>query len=503
MRSGEVVVGLRYLGPRKVTVLFAALIGVSCVLAAIERGPVFDEFWTVLFLDPSQSLRRSFDLWSADTGHPIGFYAFAKLAYPTIGDNIQLLRLVNFPFALLLIGSCWSRKRASTFPSFVHLFPLVFFGNYLVLERFAELRASFAAMVLLGTLIIRSHHLMQGRARRRWDTCLTLLACAVAFFDYMSFLVAFATLCAAALSTALKAGYRTARPFAFAAMAGWAVVAVSLVNSLRYAAIPAPYNQSMLGFASDLGKVVAITAIANLAVLYSLLRDIWSHGLQGYRSLLDHLSSGTSTAWLGLAIALAVSGMAVLNGLTHVVISRQLLGLVPLGAAFLAASGAASGKLDARWVYSSFVISIAGTLVFLSFSPNETLYAQRLAAAQSLCPTTRVFAIDPKEISQTGFERSDEQRSAVVRRLYQEISSTYGFHEEGPSAQRSFDPKCGGYVWISHVYFVKAPSVFHLLKSLGFSVGIEEAERAVVSYDPRIGALLIALPGAGARGSRS
>lgn len=476
------------------------LIALGHCVAVFLKGPNLDEYWTLFYTDPRFAVARAWRWWSADTGHPVGFYALTRLYTSVLPQSVTLGRLFNLVPMALFLWFALTRAGASS-RAFGGLFAVVLLGGHVLIERFAEHRPFFPALMLLAMLVVV---VQRGFADRRGAPALAwpagILAVGVGLFDYPTFAAGFALLTAAVVCLLLAGRVGEAMRIGLATSAGIAAVGISIWNSLGYEMVEPAYRVSLVEYAKNLAVVGGTAVLANVALSYFALGGAmrFLRGIEPSKPFKDWPDEDKFALCLVLAILFTIAGYTMLNAVSHAMVKRQLFGVVPLIAALIA-NLSWRIRFEAR-DYALIVIasglSVAVSLSILHSQPNFNRFGSLFAAAQRQCPAYRVFAPDDAPLRGPPASMNARHRSVSLARGYQDVARTFGFRLEGRSAPRRFDAKCGGAIWMEHVWIDRGFSTAApMAAGLGFTLTPRQAATARLE---RFGAaILVCVPGEG------
>lgn len=462
-------------------------------LAVATKGLGLDEYWTLFFTDPSRSLAEAVPLWSADSGHPLGFYSFIRSVRELADLPARELRFANFAFLAVFLGVCVRFRRQHG--CFIGLFVAILATNYFMVERFSELRSYYGGMALLAVLVLVLREGLRNEGWKRGPLWIGLVLILLAVLNYMSFLAGFAlTISGAAILVTRKQFAQSAR-WAGAAAVAALVMALSLANALRFPLVPNPYTVEMSAFAWSFTLMLAAAAIANLAI-FGLAAWQGLLLLRTPRALYSLRDDLRFAGCLLLALALTLLGFGLLNALTEVMVLRQLLGVTVLASALLAELAC-----RARWSRGLAALAVAAALVGMvaafagvGLQKQFDRYGSQMRMAQLACPTVHLYAADPQELG-GGAETFANQLDAAAQIGYADVARRYGLNFVPQTQPRTIDSRCGALVWMGHFFSPVYPDAEQLATRLGFSA--TEAATARAIYNGNDPSLLLILPSAG------
>ena len=474
------------------------LIAFGMCAAAFLKGPNLDEYWTIFYTDPRFAVARAWHWWSADTGHPVGFYALTRLFTSFLPQSVVFGRLFNLaPLTLFLWFAL--RRAGPSSRTFGGLFAVVLLGGHVLIERFAEHRPFFPALMLLAMLVVVVRRGFADRGEgpaKAWPA--GVLAVGLGLFDYPSFAAGFALLTAAAVCLLLARRVGDAIGLGLAACAGIAAVALSVWNSFGYELVEPAYRIGLTEYLGNLAVVGGTAVLANVAVSYFALGGglRLSRGIERRKPLADWADDDKFALCLVLAILFTVAGYTLLNAVSHAMVKRQLFGIVPLIAALIANLGLRAGfeARDRVPIVVASALSVAVSLAILHNQPNFHRFGRQFAASQRQCPTYRVFAPDDAPLRGPPRSMNDRHRSVSLALGYEDAARVFGFRLEDRSAPRRFDAECGGAIWMEHVWIDRGFTTgARMAAGLGFALTPPQAAAARLE---RFGAaVLVCVPG--------
>lgn len=478
-----------------VSFLLLTVLLIGLLTALLYRGPYIDEFWTMLFADPSRDWQRALEMWSGDTGHPVGYIMMMRLYAELVPQSLVVGRLFNlFALAIFLVVA-FLTKGAAERRRFSILFSLTLFSSFFVIERFAEQRSYFSALMLLATIIILIHRTYTPKPGSCVFAGLMAAVVVLALFHYAIFLASVSVLSATVISHI--AGSRNKEAFWTGGilLLGLTVMAASLINAFSYVAVPSSYHVSMSAFAKNILIVLAIMLLANPVISFSGIKQFAAFNAPKW------IFRRFSYAWLAdfpnglvLAFVLAVVGYSLVNAFTHVLLVRQLMGLAVIGAAILAAFArdASATARWRRWAVLAFLVSFLISLTFVCIQRNFNGPVYRLVDEQEICSDYRVFALFPSDILGSAETNNAAQRQQAISRGYDYVARSTDLVLQSEHAPRKFDGSCGGAVWIQHFYLEASAEPEELLSQLNFQTTSRQSQGAtIIAKD---GALIIEVP---------
>ena len=463
----------------------ALLLGiVGClVVAASIKGGSLDEYWTIAFADPRTPLRAAFLDWSADKGHPVGFYALNRLLAPIFPAEIFWRRLANLLYFLPLIAiSLGSNRRDRVFEL---LFIAVMAASPYFIERFAENRATFLALVLVATMVLLARRRILAPGLQPSTTLyLALLSAMLAVTDYPVALAGGGLLGAWLIDSLFRRDPGAAvAPFTGLAILG-GIGLVSMLNSSRVD-LPSPYYQPFSGLILDTAAVVATVFLPVAALL----------AIAAFRQARAGMAPRRAIAWLAdnrfawaMVVALALTSVAFLlvNAATHALIRRQLFGLIPLEAALLVELSLWRMRAsDIALVASCILLVAVGSAAALIRKPSFERYAFDMHSAQQACPSLMIYAVHPDRLTPSShlFNRFPSTADPFFTG-YEKVADAYDFQLQ-PTAigmPLPVDPSCGVLVWIEGAYIVGSPTPEWIARRAGLDADPATLSRATVRY---------------------
>ncbi|MFT3724568.1 MAG: hypothetical protein QM773_13400 [Hyphomonadaceae bacterium] len=154
------------------TAALVALAAIGAIISAINRGPEFDEFWTMAISDPRVPLDWQFaNMWMHDA-HPPLFAFGARLVQTVAGESYVALRLFNAVPLVAFLGmfaACWvwaPRARAFLICFLLLWVSSLFFGYFAVARSYFILHASTAAS-MMGAVVTLAWPPDADRHRKR------------------------------------------------------------------------------------------------------------------------------------------------------------------------------------------------------------------------------------------------------------------------------------------------------------------------------------------------
>ena len=158
------------------------LVTLAMIAAARIKGGYIDEYYTMSFADSSVPLHQAFNGWTRDSLHPIGFYAWNRIADLILVPDVFIRRLANLAYFALALIVAWCSGKAHR--SFALLFIASVAAVPYVLERFAEYRATFLALMILAMLIVRLRIALVQPPRGRSLILIVALSSLLGLVDY-------------------------------------------------------------------------------------------------------------------------------------------------------------------------------------------------------------------------------------------------------------------------------------------------------------------------------
>lgn len=478
--------------------LLAVLVPVvlSLAISAQIKGGFLDEYWTIYFSDNDRRLSQALDLWTADTGHPIGFYAFVRSTYWLFPESLFSRRMLNLvPLILLTLIVCSENIRRDRFTT---PFLLLFVGNYYAIERFAEHRSVFFGMCIVAALILVSRSLFEEKTSHRGTASAILgLSIALALMNYLAFGAGLAWLTACAV-VLFAIGRRSAAVVpAIAAIGGILAASLSILIALRHPAVTIPYSSSMIDFARDVGGVVVRSGLANVALtvlaLVALVKG-WRDRPR-WREALELLQRHAFVVAVVLAIGFTIIGYGAINWLTHAMIRRQILALVPLLSALIAviAIQVPIGKRAGWAVYASLLLALLLATLALRNKQFFNFRGPEIAALQKACPGLPVYPLNPREAPLRG-QATPALRDVNVASLgYRDVSERFGFTLASTRSPRTVDANCGAVFWGEHYWMDPKDPPTLVRQRLNMETAGQQTESSRISFDN--GSLLVVIPG--------
>lgn len=478
----------------KAALAFIAIFLIAGVVATVTRGPYIDEFWTMVFADPANSLPAAWKMWSGDRGHPIG-YVMAMRGYAEfIPQSVVAGRLFNLiPLAVFLLVAL-RFYRLPDFGNFVLMFGLLSLSLYFSIERFADQRSYFSAVMFLASIIVLVHGSFVGFGSKGDRALLIGLAILAGFTHYAIALAAIAVLVSGVVSHLAGGRKNIAAWISAGALGTAAAIGLSLANAAGYEEILPPYSVSMTSFAGHLAAALLIAALANPLLSLLAIRGIATLP-QGWRDLPRNWRAILATPWgcAALALAFVVVGFTVLNALTHILVVRQTMAVSYIALALVATSCAHLKLRPMAWtVVSVSIFSIAISTALVARQDNFLAAVSYLKDQQASCDDYRIFPRFPEQIVEYRAKENARQRHEAISLGYAYVASKALLRLEPETSVAPFDPRCGGAVWIQRLYLSPSANSAELIRKLGLTIGEADARRARLrAFD---GAAVIEIP---------
>lgn len=455
--------------------LVSVLIAIVLVAAARVKGGYVDEYWTLGFAHSALPLKQAFQAWSIDTPHPIGFYAISRVGDLFLAPDIFVRRLTNLLFFGFAILCAWrAPKEARSFD--LGYIATVAASPYLV-ERFAEYRAGFLALMITAVLVLRIRGIAEsGGAKTKDAVAISAVMAALGITDYPIAITGMALCGALGLMSLWRRDYRTFLVAAAGISACILLVAFSLANAARFPMAPSPYFQSWPGLGRDL-LVVLVTAALPCAVMIVMAVIRFGRSL----SRQDALPHYRFPQLLALSLVLMLVAIVIINGATHSLIRRQLFGLIPLAVALI---------LSLCWPYfrqrtasialvALNLLAVSGAAAYdLKSKPYFDRFGERMARAQGACPTLPIYAILPDRI--TGNRTNPYPIPNQVELGFADVARRHHFNVRYDVPARWIDPTCGAIIWSEYLWMDSRPTPELIERQLG--LGEQMSAGTTVEY---------------------
>lgn len=433
---------------------FFAVLACVYVASAAIRGRFLDEFWTVEFADPRIPFRLMFEDWSADTGHPIGFYLINRFISTMVSESVFIGRLLNLLYLAAAILTGWFYDKGGR--NFGMMYCGVLASCYFVIERFTQFRSTFMGLMVLAVIVILVRSLLERR-RPKFSIAFALVAFAATLgaFDYAVSIAALG-LCGGLGLVAIGSRHWSQLIVAVAAgVANLLVIGASLMNSLRYPILAVPISQPMRGLAFDLALIIATAMVPSLALIaLSLLprRPV-------SRTWAELVVETPFRRCMLLATFVTLAAFVGINLVTHGLYRRQLFSIIPLIVALpvdVAAQHLKWTKTSTALVMSNLFVAALLAPIALRSKLDFDRHAPTMAREQKSCPSLPIYAVVPERISHMGggYQMTHTRDSRQV--AYEQVARDYGFHLTplGAIAPR-IDPICGAMIWSETVWSPK------------------------------------------------
>ena len=443
-----------------------AFVTVALIFAARIKGGYIDEYYTFSFADSTVPLKKAFEGWSRDRGHPVGFYALSRVGDLLLAPDLFLRRLTNLVYFAAAILVAWCAGKAHRAFGLLYLSTLA--ASPYVIERFAEYRSTFLGLMIIAMLVIRLRAAVDGPITRAAVLSIAALSALLGIVDYPHAITGLG-LCAALAIVGLR--QRNFNFVQLAALAGAAcglTLGASLINGARFHQFANPYFESSSALARDL-LIVTATAVAPCLAMCGLALI----ALRRARASIMKAALGTTFAQLLLlALIITTVGLFLVNGETHLLIRRQIFGIIPLVVAYL--TEASLPYLQARPItvaliaINLLVVAIGG-VVALKSKRNFDRYGPEIVQARRSCATLPVYAILPEKI----IHRHDNRYRMPdqVAKGFEDVARRYGFqiHEDVPKGHW-MDPVCGAVLWSEALWLDRPPSAESIASTLGLNI---------------------------------
>lgn len=438
-------------------VVFVTLVG-AMTMAMQQRGPWYDEFYTLYVARPGIPLPHAFDRWLADN-HPPLFYALAR-ATTWLGTTVEQRRVVNL---FLLVFACIQLAWWLIPPGLRRIgwiFAVALASAWPAIDRAAELRSNYLAFVAAAVAVAALIGFDRGyRTHRKAEWAMLTLALLVAFNVHLAASIIVGSLVAAMIlrRTIAREWAGAVRLFSAATFAA-APLLIQLVTSFGQ------LDANTRSFWIQGGLTHARWAIqgeiesgltANLPITVLAIAGFGWLACRSWRdrSLAPQADLAVTLA-AGLAIACVV--MVAVHLWRPFIMSRYLVALHPPVAMILALGAAA--LLDR--VRPLFVLIFALLMSFAALTaihanigrsvaqPSWYGTARAIAAIQRNCPTTRVYvdASGNRPVMQT----PPSENRDVFPFAYRIVANHFGFPIADPR-DRTMPRDCPTLFWTEHV----------------------------------------------------
>jgi hypothetical protein len=440
--------------------VLAALL-VAALPAMAERGPWYDEFYSLYAADPTVAFWAALnERWLPDN-HPPLFYALAW-ATGWLGDGVEPRRYVNlFILAGFIAGFAMLWRQAPLCRIWGPMYLVALAGMGLAVQTMAELRSGFlvlaSASLLVAALATVANPVAPPATRRGW----LVLAGAMLVALNAHFVATVICGCLIACFGMWALLHRNYRVFGLLAactvlasipfLLTTAVQLGTIEQNTRTFWIPAGFDAGrwvIQGFAQDLalGNIVltllATFGLAKLAWEALRMRQ-WHPDMQ-------------LVAVLGAGMLLAIAVVLALHMLRPIIVGRYLVALGP-GAALVLAIGAtnALSTLNGllRFAAMAAVLMIMGLSLFhdvgeVRSKPSWAGTARRIAEIVVTCPETVVHPALHWNAYTMDLPPADNR--VVVPMAYRHMASSFGFAVEGADSRRT-SATCPDIFWAEHV----------------------------------------------------
>lgn len=454
------------------------LVAIALIAAAWIKGGYIDEYWTISFVDSTVPLRHAFEAWSMETGHAVGFYALGRLGDLALPPDLFVRRLSNLIYFAFALAVAWFGGRKER--SFDLLYVATVAASPYVVERFAEYRAIFLALMLVAMLVLRVlAAVLDARVTRPNVALILLLMIALGLADYPTSIAGMALFGAWGLFALMDRDWKAFSASTGAIAACILTIAASIANAARFKIYPSPYFESFTALIGDLAVVIATGVLPCLAMVGLAL-------VQVRRERLSFLRAATETPFLRvllLALAFTIVGLFLFNAITHSLIRRQIFGIVPLVVAYLTALSfphLRARPLTFGLIAANLVVSAGGMALALKTKPYFYIYGPDMAQAQRSCPSLPIYAVLPEKIVGTPDNRFPMKDQVAIG--YDDVADRFGLRVRHDQPKNWIDPKCGAMVWSEYLWLNAPPTPEFVASKLGLEGDPQALRSAKVEY---------------------
>ena len=459
------------------TLAFAAFV-VAAVWTLFERGPWYDEFYTLYVTSPRLPLLEALrERWLADN-HPPLFYALAR-ATALLGDTAEPRRLMNVAIAAATFAGGWvvvRQVQSLRIPAIAMLLTVA--AQPLAMFEVSELRSYFLSLCSLALLVLAVLAEWLGQPRRRLRA-LAAGAALVAFNTHIVTTVIAGALVAPFLALTLLRGDRArfltiALPVGLAGITFVAVTAFQLPLWLHNTGnfwIPAGFDAARWPLEHTLARTLSANPVVTMGSLIGgILFAV--HGVRE-RRLSRELEA---VMLLGIGAAFAAATLIAIHLVRPLLIEKYLVGLIPVIAAGMALGFAETGRAMGR--KREIVLLVAGLAVTLGMIPGNAREAAAVASwngSASLvakvvesCPGTAVH-FDPAFVNEYTMALPPKDNRDVIPFAYRMMAARHGFVLE-PQQSRRIPTRCPALIWGEHdaSHIFTAASVLSHERERGF-----------------------------------
>lgn len=445
--------------------LFAmASIGAAIALAALlvtvarERGPWFDEFWSIWSITPEASATPLLERWLSDV-HPIVWPLWTWATGNLPGDGMVARRLAANGLALLAATGgaaiLWRARPANT--PFLFLFFVAVLGTPAVALAFGDLRPYFVHVCAFAVALAFWVHLQQDLQdfRPREDRAVfwaggiaILLSLSL---HYVGALIASIAIAILVLQLWLQRRRGWAVRVGAVAAAGWSFMLASV-------ALQFPRWQQYL----DVHWIQTTPAQAVLIELSSIVFPFYLTpamalvACAGWRINLG-IGSEARRIVVPFVATVLISGAAlfVLNAITPMLIDRYLMLWIPLLCGACAAL--AAPVFDARWMAPALLVMLgvsgARTLGLLDHLSGWRDGTDRVAALVRSCPTSRVYGMSSWRTRDYRTSRAGQRGLPIFALGYARQAQAAGFAVRPLPDDGRLDlsgTTCPTLIWVEH-----------------------------------------------------
>lgn len=437
----------------------------ALLLAALpamgERGPWYDEFYTLYAADPTVGFWAALiDRWLPDN-HPPLFYALAW-ATGWLGDGVEPRRSVNlFALAGFIAGFAMLWRQSPLCRSWGPIYLVALAGLGLAVQTMAELRSGFlvlaSASLLVAALATVANPTTSPASKRGWF----LLGAAMLVAFNTHFIATVIGGCLAACFGAWALAHRNYHKFGWLALCTvMASIPFLLTTALQLGTIEQNTRSFWIPAGFDAGRWVIQAFVQDLAmgnVALSLLAIVGVAKLAWEAVSQRRLQADMQLVLvIGTGMLLAIAVVLSLHMLRPVVVGRYLVALGP-GAALILAIGAttALSMLNGllRLAAMAAVLMVMCLSLFHDVSdvqskPSWAGTARRIAGVVAACPDTAVHPALRWNVYTMNLPPAANR--IVVPMAYRQMATRFGFTVEGADSRRT-STTCPDIFWVEHV----------------------------------------------------